>query len=195
LPYSRASCVFFRRLVSSSWNSFPPFSCCSSVECAKEEMSRKCRSLICLLLCLQFIFKTRDPILVGVKVESGIVKEGTPLCVPSKEVSYLIPQNPFKDGGLFIYPSIFNYVYRSHRWDLILKNSTPDLIFGFQFVDIGVVSSIKANDKPVQTARKGQEVSIQILPIPGQDPRMLGRHFEIQDMLVSKVRFFYRTFC
>ena len=33
------------------------------------------------------IFKTRDPIVVGVKVEGGIVKVGTPLTVPSKNVS------------------------------------------------------------------------------------------------------------
>ncbi|XP_046461821.1 eukaryotic translation initiation factor 5B-like [Daphnia pulex] len=33
----------------------------------------------------QFIFNTRDPIVVGVVVENGIVKEGTPLCVPTKE--------------------------------------------------------------------------------------------------------------
>lgn len=33
----------------------------------------------------QFIFNTRDPIVVGVSVEAGVVKEGTPLCVPSKE--------------------------------------------------------------------------------------------------------------
>uniref|UniRef100_T1JMQ4 Uncharacterized protein n=1 Tax=Strigamia maritima TaxID=126957 RepID=T1JMQ4_STRMM len=35
----------------------------------------------------QFIFNSRDPIVVGVSVEAGVVKEGTPLCVPSKDVS------------------------------------------------------------------------------------------------------------
>jgi translation initiation factor IF-2 len=35
----------------------------------------------------QFIFNSRDPIVVGVMVEAGIVKEGTPICVPNKEVS------------------------------------------------------------------------------------------------------------
>lgn len=34
----------------------------------------------------QFIFNSRDPIVMGVMVEAGIIKEGTPLCVPSKEV-------------------------------------------------------------------------------------------------------------
>lgn len=34
----------------------------------------------------QFIFNARNPIVVGVQVEAGIVKEGTPIIVPSKEV-------------------------------------------------------------------------------------------------------------
>ena len=33
------------------------------------------------------IFNTRDPIVVGVVVEDGVVKQGTPLTVPSKSVS------------------------------------------------------------------------------------------------------------
>ena len=34
----------------------------------------------------QYIFNSRDPIVVGVVVEAGFVTLGTPLCVPSKEV-------------------------------------------------------------------------------------------------------------
>lgn len=35
----------------------------------------------------QFIFNSRDPIVMGVTVEAGQVKQGTPMCVPSKNVS------------------------------------------------------------------------------------------------------------
>jgi len=35
----------------------------------------------------QFIFNSRDPIVIGVMIEAGILKVGTPICVPSKEVS------------------------------------------------------------------------------------------------------------
>lgn len=35
----------------------------------------------------QFIFNSRDPIVMGVVVEAGQVKQGTPMCVPSKNVS------------------------------------------------------------------------------------------------------------
>lgn len=38
----------------------------------------------------QFIFNSRDPIVIGVQVEAGFLKEGTPLCVPSKEVSCML---------------------------------------------------------------------------------------------------------
>nr|XP_018899870.1 PREDICTED: eukaryotic translation initiation factor 5B [Bemisia tabaci] len=88
----------------------------------------------------QFIFNSRDPIVMGVMIEAGIVKEGTPICVPSKE-----------------------------------------------FVELGIVTGIESNHKPVESARKGQEVCIKIEPIPGEAPKMFGRHFDEKDMLVSKI--------
>ncbi|XP_045763921.1 eukaryotic translation initiation factor 5B [Maniola jurtina] len=88
----------------------------------------------------QFVFNSRDPIVAGVMVESGVVKEGTPICVPSKE-----------------------------------------------FVELGIVTSIEVNHKQVETARKGQEVCIKIEPIPGESPKMFGRHFDETDFLVSKI--------
>lgn len=88
----------------------------------------------------QFIFNSRDPIVIGVMVEAGVVKEGTPICVPSKE-----------------------------------------------FVELGVVTSIEYNHKSVETARKGQEVCIKIESVPGEAPKMFGRHFDEKDFLVSKI--------
>ncbi|CAH1987865.1 unnamed protein product [Acanthoscelides obtectus] len=88
----------------------------------------------------QFVFNSRDPIVMGVMVEAGIVKEGTPICVPSKE-----------------------------------------------FVDLGIVTSIENNHKSVESARKGMEVCIKIEPIPGESPKMFGRHFDEKDMLISKI--------
>ncbi|XP_055601880.1 eukaryotic translation initiation factor 5B-like [Uranotaenia lowii] len=88
----------------------------------------------------QFVFNSRDPIVIGVIVEAGVVKEGTPICVPSKE-----------------------------------------------FIELGIVTSVEANHKQIETARKGQEVCIKIEPIPGETPKMFGRHFDETDMLVSKI--------
>ncbi|XP_058523510.1 eukaryotic translation initiation factor 5B isoform X2 [Ochotona princeps] len=88
----------------------------------------------------QYIFNSRDPIVMGVTVEAGQVKQGTPMCVPSKN-----------------------------------------------FVDIGIVTSIEVNHKQVDVAKKGQEVCVKIEPIPGESPKMFGRHFEATDILVSKI--------
>ena len=56
-----------------------------------------------------------------------------------------------------------------------------------QFVDIGIVTSIESNHKQIESARKGQEICIKIESVPGEAPKMFGRHFEADDMLVSKV--------
>jgi len=88
----------------------------------------------------QFIFNSRDPIVMGVSVEGGIVKVGSPICVPSKE-----------------------------------------------FLFIGYVATLEQNHKQVETARKGQEICIKIEPVPGDSPKMFGRHFDETDMLVSRI--------
>lgn len=52
------------------------------------EMYKNAAVFPCKLKILpQFVFNSRDPIVVGVSVEAGVLKEGTPLCVPSKEVN------------------------------------------------------------------------------------------------------------
>lgn len=42
----------------------------------------------------QFIFNSRDPIVMGVSIEAGVLRQGTPLCVPSKAVCLLSPPPP-----------------------------------------------------------------------------------------------------
>lgn len=51
-----------------------------------------------------------------------------------------------------------------------------------------MITSIELNHKAIDCAKKGQEVCIKIEPIPGEAPKMFGRHFEATDMIVSKVR-------
>ena len=57
----------------------------------------------------------------------------------------------------------------------------------FKFCDIGVVTGIEANHKNMEKASTGQEVCIKIEPT-GEAPRMYGRHFTHEDLLMSKVR-------
>lgn len=123
----------------------------------------------------QFIFNSRDPIVMGVTVEAGVLRQGTPLCVPSKGVSASPPAvfggvsgvccSPFgKQARVLTVPSVFS-----------------------QFVDIGIITSIEINHKAVDAAKKGQEICVKIEPIPGESPKMFGRHFEATDIIVSKV--------
>merc|ERR1712223_56926 len=86
------------------------------------------------------VFAKRQPIVCGVKVGAGVVKPGTPICVPSKE-----------------------------------------------FCNIGILTSIQNNNKEVDVARKGDEVCVKIDPVPGEAPKMFGRHFDEKDFLVSKI--------
>jgi len=57
-----------------------------------------------------------------------------------------------------------------------------------QSIELGRVSSMQVNHKPVEKALKGQDVCIKIDPVPGEAPKMYGRHFEHTDLLVSKVK-------
>ena len=79
----------------------------------------------------------------------------------------------------------------SPSWVKSLENQP---IFNFiifvQFLNVGIVGSIEANHKPVEVARKSQEVCIKIEGAPGEAPKMVGRHFDEQDVLTSKVRKF-----
>ena len=55
---------------------------------AKQEEFKHIAVFPCKLKILpQYIFNSRDPIVMGVTVEAGFIKVGQPLCVPSKEVN------------------------------------------------------------------------------------------------------------
>ena len=57
----------------------------------KQEQYQNIAVFPCKLKVLpQYIFNSRDPIVMGVSVEAGFVKHGTPICVPSKEASYVL---------------------------------------------------------------------------------------------------------
>jgi len=86
------------------------------------------------------VYMSRDPIVAGVKVESGTVRIGTPICVPSKEFCY-----------------------------------------------IGILTGIQHNNKDVESARKGDEVCVKIESVPGEAPKMFGRHFDADDTLCSRI--------
>ncbi|KAI3807490.1 hypothetical protein L1987_23420 [Smallanthus sonchifolius] len=87
------------------------------------------------------VFNKKDPIILGVDVIEGILKIGTPICIPQRD-----------------------------------------------FIDIGRISSIENNHKPVDYAKKGQKVAIKITGSNAEEQqKMFGRHFEMEDELVSRI--------
>ncbi|KAD6119401.1 hypothetical protein E3N88_10672 [Mikania micrantha] len=87
------------------------------------------------------VFNKKDPIILGVDVIEGILKIGTPICIPQRD-----------------------------------------------FIDIGRISSIENNHKPVEFAKKGQKVAIKITGSNAEEQqKMFGRHFEMEDELVSHI--------
>jgi len=107
----------------------------------KKEQFRNIAVFPCKLRIMpENIFARRDPIVVGVKVEAGVLRTGTPICVPSKEFLY-----------------------------------------------IGVCTGIQHNNIEREQARKGDEVCVKIEAPPGDAPKMFGRHFDADDLLMSRI--------
>ncbi|CAN6472370.1 unnamed protein product [Victoria cruziana] len=87
------------------------------------------------------VFNSKDPIVLGVDVLEGILKVGTPICIPSRD-----------------------------------------------FIAIGRIASIEDNHKHVESAKKGQKVAVKIAGSnPEESQKMFGRHFSIEDELVSQI--------
>ena len=69
----------------------------------------------------------------------------------------------------------------------MLPRHSFNALFCFQFVYLGIITSIEVNHKNVDVARKGQEVCIKIENVPSETPKLYGRHFDHEDMLTSRV--------
>ncbi|XP_062022269.1 eukaryotic translation initiation factor 5B [Rosa rugosa] len=70
----------------------------------------------------------------------------------------------------------------------IAKVGTPICIPQRDFIDIGRIASIENNHKPVDIAKKGLKVAIKIVGTNSDEQqKMYGRHFEIEDELVSHI--------
>jgi translation initiation factor 5B len=54
-------------------------------------------------------------------------------------------------------------------------------------VVVGDVASIQSNQVEVDTAKEGDEVCIKVVGSQGEAPKLLGRHFEQTDVLVTRI--------
>ncbi|KAJ4909196.1 eukaryotic translation initiation factor 2 (eIF-2) family protein [Raphanus sativus] len=64
---------------------------------------------------------------------------------------------------------------------------TPICVPSREFVDIGRIASIENNHKPVDYAKKGTQVAIKIIASNPEEQKMFGRHFDMEDELVSHI--------
>ncbi|KNA24578.1 hypothetical protein SOVF_014450 [Spinacia oleracea] len=70
----------------------------------------------------------------------------------------------------------------------VVKMGAPICVPSKDFIDIGRIASIENNFKPVDSAKKGQQVAIKIAGSnPEEQQKMYGRHFEADDELVSRI--------
>lgn len=86
------------------------------------------------------VFNQRSPVILGVRVEAGQARIGTPVCVPSRE-------------GIML----------------------------------GRIASMQRNHQEVETAQTGDEIACKIETGPGEQEYYYGRHFGVEDDLVSKI--------
>ncbi|KAF2565071.1 hypothetical protein F2Q70_00016278 [Brassica cretica] len=64
---------------------------------------------------------------------------------------------------------------------------TPICVPSREFIDIGRIASIENNHKPVDYAKKGSQVAIKIIASNPEEQKMFGRHFDMEDELVSHI--------
>ncbi|CAH8253045.1 unnamed protein product [Arabidopsis lyrata] len=121
----------------------------SYIEGIKEEKKKETACEVVFPCVLQIlpnhIYNKKDPIILGVKVNDGILKVGTPICILKRIENVRV------------------------------------------IMDIGRVASIKNNNRPVDNARKGQEVAIKIIASNPEEQKKCGKHFGIEDGLISHI--------
>ncbi|CAF4241005.1 unnamed protein product [Rotaria socialis] len=71
--------------------------------------------------------------------------------------------------------------------DGFITNGTPICVPSNNGINLGRIDGIQKNGKPLDIARKGSEVCIKIVSMPGEAPKAYGRHFDKDDILMSKV--------
>lgn len=109
-------------------------------EKAKVETKAMAVFPVVLKIIPSYVFNKKDPIIVGCDVVGGVLKIGTPICVPEAD-----------------------------------------------FLQIGRVTSIEKDKKPVDQARQGQSVCVKIQPDTNQTHIAIGRHFESTMELYSSI--------
>lgn len=77
--------------------------------------------------------------------------------------------------------------------DGTLRMGTPVCVPSKEFIELGRVTSLEVNHKPVEIAKKGDSVAVRL---EGANPvREYGRHFDATNLLYSKVGIYFYFCC
>ena len=152
------------------------------------EVKRKEAIFPCIIRIIpQYIFNRSNPIVVGVDVVEGILRPGTPLCVVQKKTKEVVRNRKTTlEDWIPDSDEDENLNFQDSKKSKKLGQEV-EVVETVSYVDIGVVQSIKADDKEVPEAKPGKPVSISIQPKEGSKPALLGRTFLESDDLISHV--------
>ena len=159
-----------------------------ALEDEKRKASREEAIFPCILHIIpQYIFNRSNPIIVGVDVVEGILRPGTPLCVVQKKVREVVQTKKTKlEDWMPDSDEDVNLSFKESKKSKGLGESVETLE-SISYVDIGIVKSIKADEKDVPEARPGKAVSISIEPKDNTKAPLLGRTFQETDDMLSHV--------
>ena len=135
----------------------------------------------------QYIFNRCNPIVVGVDVVDGILKPGTPLCVVLKKTTEVKKEKKLSlEDWMPDENEDINLDFKDSKKSKQL-GQVVETIETTSYLDIGTVKSIELDHKEVPSARPGKSIAISIEPREGSKPVLLGRQFDVSDLMYSRV--------
>ena len=158
-----------------------------SLEDEKRAASKEEAIFPCILKIIpQYIFNRSNPIVVGVDVVEGILRPGTPLCVILKKTKEIVREKK---------ATLEDFMPDDDEGDISFSDSKKSKTLGesierietVSYLQIGTVKSIELDHKELTEVRPGKSVSISIEPKDSSKPVLLGRHFDVNDLMYSQV--------
>ncbi|KAL2921556.1 Eukaryotic translation initiation factor 5B, partial [Bienertia sinuspersici] len=131
---------------------------------------------------------------IDVVLVNGVLHEGDQIVVCGMQgpifttIRALLTPHPMKElrvKGTYMH---HKEIKAAQGIKITAQIGTPICIPSQDFIDIGRVASIENNHKPVDAAKKGQQIAIKIVGSnPEEQQKIYGRHFDIDDELVSHI--------
>ncbi|KAG6408506.1 hypothetical protein SASPL_131519 [Salvia splendens] len=131
---------------------------------------------------------------IDIVLVNGVLREGDQIVVGGMQgpvvtsIRALLTPHPMRElrvKGTYLH---HKEIKAAQGIKIAAQIGTPICVPGREFVEIGRIASIENNHRPVDYAKKGQKMAIKIIGSnPEEQQKMAGRHFEVEDELVSKI--------